>query len=134
MTFTELITKAVEMGIREVETCDAYGKHNAYKKEGAIAGFQKCLKLGSIEQFEAELDKCEKLEAKMREEKAKNKDKLYEDYWRQRSYTAQVEHVYGILCFASRYNKWPGHERLPTLKCNSTRAAMQYSRIVGVKY
>lgn len=136
MTMTEFIQAAVEAGIAEVKEAG----HKPHEERGALAGFEKCRKLGSIEQFEAELDRCRQEEIRLRDKRRERRD-VYSSikgrsdansYWEQRYFTLQVEHVYKLLCFAARHNRWPGHERLLDLYCNSARAAMQYAKIVGV--
>ena len=131
MDFKNLIERAIEDGIAEVKTA-GYEKK---KEAGAIAGFEKCRNLGSIKQFQAELDRCHKLEHEMRDAHYEEKDKqkqevMLEDYWAQRYFTLQVEHVYKLLCAAYHVNNIPGHENLPDPYCRSIE---QYAKIVGVK-
>ena len=131
MDFKELIEKAIEDGITEVKTVG----YDSKKEAAAIAGFEKCHSLGSIEQFQAELERCNILELGMRDAHHEEEDKqkqeaLLEDYWAQRYFTLQIEHVYKLLCAAYHINNIPGYKTLPAPYARSIK---QYGDIVGVK-
>lgn len=126
MTIKELIEKAVEMGIKDIHELD----YTELQKRGAIAGFEKCRNLGSLEQFEAELEKCERKHIRLRSQKHKEGEQSLDEYWEHRWYTIQIEHVYQLMCAAYIINKLPGYQRLGDPYMS---AIMQYAKIVGVK-
>ena len=120
MTFGELIGEAVRRGIKSIEESE----YESHKKRGAIAGFKRCLKLGSIEQFQAELQRCEEQCRFFRDQDD------HHLYWEQRMFQAQVEYIYKLLCAAYHINCIPGFEKLPDPYVSAMHA---YSTIVGVQ-
>jgi hypothetical protein len=127
MNLTEFIGKAVKRGIASVQRDD---RMEHYKKEAAIKGFVKCLRLGTIEQFEAELERCHEEQDRLRKASERQKSGI-DLYWAQRYFTLQVEHVYGLLCFAARHNNWPNNERYPDHLALSARLGMEYYTITS---
>jgi hypothetical protein len=139
MTTAEFLDRAIEMGLAEVRSCPAYADHNEYKRDGAVEGFEACRRLRTLEQFEAKIADLEAEQVRLREAmldappKGIDHGLAYRTYWRHRMKMAQVEHVYGLLCVASRVNRWHGHDRLPDRLALSARLTLQYARIMGVK-
>jgi hypothetical protein len=130
-TLTKIIQEAVRRGKAEVLKV-GYAPH---KERGALAGFDKCLRLGSIEQFQAELERCEEDCAQKREIRVKGRgkqdeQKQLEDYWEARLFQAQVAHTYNLLCAVYHINKIPGYEKLPAMWVSAARL---YAMIVGAK-
>ena len=129
MNVGDLIDRLVEDGIASVKS-DAH--LTDAKKQASIEGFELCRGMKTLEQVEAELDRCTSLQEVARAEiKPQTEDGLA-GYWHRRFVTIQVEHVFGVLCVAARHNRWPGNERLPDHLALSGHKTMCYARIAGL--
>jgi hypothetical protein len=127
MDMRKFVKRAVEIGIKGINATDLPD----FKKKASIEGFKRCLTLGSLEQFEAALGECQEEQEKTRKSAERHKSG-FDMYWYKRYITIQIEHVYGVLCFASHYNKWPGYQRLPKQYTHSARMGIAYAHIMKV--
>lgn len=127
MNTKELIAKAVAAGITEIYGIDHYPQ---WKKDACYSGFHRCNTLSTLEEFQTALREEEAKTEKLRTE-TKGGDR--QAYQIQRWYTLQIEHCYGLLCFAWARNKLPGWEALPREHTRSARKGLLYARLVGVK-
>jgi hypothetical protein len=128
----EAIRALVEAAVRRGKAGVLAAGYDPGKQRAALAGFDHCLELETLDDFRSELLAREAAEAEMRVDLREDEsvDRPAEAYWEHRVFTLQVGYVYKLLVAAAHVNRWPGSAGLPDPHASSVIA---YGRLVGVK-
>lgn len=126
MMLQDLLDQVISRGIAEIQNSD----RPELAKEGCVRGFEQARELPTMEDFEWAITQAnEKLIELRKLLSADRNDENYRNFWVHRHATAQLEWCYEILKVA-RHVRTDGS--LPPGIRLSTRAVMQYARIVGI--
>ena len=127
-TYDQLLDRLIADGIAEVrEAYDDPKDH--HKRDGAIEGFEAC-RGKSPADLVALWSEAEKISAQIMRESRASDDDGVRSYWKQRYKAIQIEFVCNVVSVGLTSSGHPS--LLPHLP--TTRGAMKYAAIVGVKH